>query len=31
VPLHDGLDAAALVTGEDRDNFIKNMLTVRTE
>jgi hypothetical protein len=31
VPLHDGLDAAVLVTGEDRDNFIKNMLTIRAE
>jgi hypothetical protein len=29
--LHDGLDAAVLVTGEDRDNFVKNMLTIRAE
>jgi HK97 family phage major capsid protein len=29
--LHDRLDVEVLVSSEDRDNFIKNMLTVRAE
>jgi len=29
--LHDRMDVEVLVSSEDRDNFIKNMLTVRAE
>jgi hypothetical protein len=29
--IFDRLDAEVLVSSEDRDNFIKNMLTVRAE
>jgi len=29
--LHDRMDVEVLISSEDRDNFIKNMLTVRAE
>ena len=29
--LHDRLEPGVLVSSEDRDNFIKNMLTIRAE
>lgn len=29
--LHDRMDVEVLISSEDRDNFIKNMLTIRAE